>query len=62
MSEKRKWNDARAVLPENEDTVEVQTKSGRILNAWWKGVGWKCGSGVWVDNVVRWRSSNRLNS
>ena len=42
-------------MPENEDVVLVRTKRGDLLHAWWKGVGWKCGHGVWVSDVVAWR-------
>lgn len=42
-------------MPDNEDTVEVRTRHGVKL-AWWKGVGWKCGPGQWIEErVIGWR-------
>ena len=55
MSNPREWQSA-DIKPDDERVVEVRTKRKRIERAWWKGVGWKCGPGMWVeDQVIAWR-------
>lgn len=51
---KKKWITDR--MPDDEETVEIRTPSMSIKRAWWKGVGWKYASGMWVDEpVTGWR-------
>ena len=48
------WNFG--TTPDNEDTVEVMLKGGGSERAWFKGIGWKTGSGTWLDRpVIAWR-------
>ena len=48
--------------PDDERVVRVKLPSG-IYPAWWKGVGWKCGPGEWLnsDAVEGWQEAPDMN-